>query len=151
MMIVQTVLLWASIVGNLLFFNSTVNHCVAFKEIYFKRQPASIISRGLKINSVNFEGGEDSRKGNDKSGKGFGKVKIVPKPVIPTNEVAETSPTLVTKSSEPSEIIDSSLNTEDLILKTDLYKRYKSSRYCNYMYILRHILQLERKEFARQI
>jgi hypothetical protein len=121
-MIVQTVLLWASIAGNLLFLN-TVNNCVALKEIYFKR---SVISRSWRIKNVNFEGDADIKKVNDRSGKGFGKVKIVPKPLVPTNEkieVAETSPILVTKLSEPAEIIDPSMKTEDLILKTDLYKR----------------------------
>ena len=116
-MIVLTVLLWASIAGNLLFLN-TVNQCFAFKETYFKRT-----CRSWRINNVNFEGDADIKKVTDKSGKGFGKVKVVPKPLVSTNEKIDISETSPIVSTEPSEIIDPSLKTEDLIMKTDLYKR----------------------------
>ena len=80
----------------------------------------------MKINSVNIEGGDEV--GKNRSGKGFGKVKKVQ---IPTNNekievvetIAESSQLSKATASDALEKIDPSLNTDDLIMKTDLYKR----------------------------
>ena len=121
---VQVVLLWASIVGNLLIL-TRLHHCDALRDSYLKRQHA-VLYKSWRIN-VNVDGGDE--EGKKSSGKGFGKVKIVQKPLIPAKEKIEvvettsTSSVSKTMTSETLEKIDPSLNTDDLIMKTDLYKR----------------------------
>jgi hypothetical protein len=116
---VQVVLLWASIVGNLLIL-TRLHHCDALRDSYLKRQHA-VLYKSWRISNVNVDGGDD--EGKKSSGKGFGKVKIVQKPAKEKIEVVETTSTSKTMTSETLEKIDPSLNADDLIMKTDLYKR----------------------------
>ena len=119
---VQVFLLWASIVGNLLIL-TRLHHCDALRDSYLKRQHA-VLYKSWRISNVNVDGGDE--EGKKSSGKGFGKVKIVQKPAKEKIEVVETTSTSSvskTMTSETLEKIDPSLNADDLIMKTDLYKR----------------------------
>ena len=119
---VQVFLLWASIVGNLLIL-TRLHHCDALRDSYLKRQHA-VLYKSWRISNVNVDGGDE--EGKKSSGKGFGKIKIVQKPAKEKIEVVETTSTSSvskTMTSETLEKIDPSLNADDLIMKTDLYKR----------------------------